>query len=60
MGNLGGFDNFYGGNLVDLKKITSKKITVLLGTKYGTVFKFRVDGARLSRVDDENTTVFCK
>ena len=47
-GKSRGFDNFYGGNLADFKKITSKKITVLLRTKYGTVFKFRVDGAEFN------------
>ena len=57
-----GFDNSYGGNLEDFQKIISKKVTTLLESKYGTVFKFRVDGPgfnyRLSRIEDENTKVF--
>ena len=63
-GKSRGFDNSYSGNLADFQKIISRKITVLLETKYGTVFKFRIDGPEfnywLSRIEDENTRVFYK
>ena len=63
-GKSRGFDNSYSGNLADFQKIIIRKITVLLETKYGTVFKFRIDGPGfnywLSRIEDGNTRVFYK
>ena len=63
-GKSRGFDNSHSGNLADCQKIISRKIAVLLETKYGTVFKFRIDSLGfnywLSRIEDENTRVFYK
>ena len=64
MGNLGVLIISMAGIWRISRKLQVKKITVLLGTKYATVFKFRVDGPefnyRLSRVEDDNIRVFSK
>ena len=59
-GKSRGFHSSYSGNLTDFQKVINRKITVLLETKYGTVFKFRINGPELSRIEDENTKVFYK